>query len=483
MEPPTDEERDNTFHNRAVFTPVKQLLDQLTDGVFLRNEVGEVVVNAALARILGISGDEPLDHQEFVALLCGLCSEESRTALENLLNGESGGEVLCRVAKDQWEGETIQVTLTPCPIFPRSLHWGVIVIKREGLGASTEQLHALALMKAVLDGISDAILIVDENSLTIQKVNRSALRVFRAHNSQLIGKPIRELFRNPSRADEIVPSLDIRLRALGSLHIDTDMVRMDGEVFPSLISISPIEDPRGYRLALLWVISDVSHRVFLNRSHYELETRYRHLFNRIGDPTFIIDAGDGTILDCNQAAEEHLGYSRTQLLKMKVTDITPLERLEGMKQDLSQVKPGEGATFEGINLTRTGEKIPVMVTTVATELHGKKVFIATTRDVSAQKALEAQKLEMEKLKSIRQTAGGLVHEISQPLQALMTLTDILENLPPDRWNSADLINRLRTNVDRLSQLANNIKKLTSTDVKTYIEGVEIIKLEGEQNKP
>ncbi|MFN3820819.1 MAG: histidine kinase dimerization/phospho-acceptor domain-containing protein, partial [bacterium] len=121
---------------------------------------------------------------------------------------------------------------------------------------------------------------------------------------------------------------------------------------------------------------------------------------------------------------------------------------------------------------------PVMVSTVATDLYGKKVYITSTRDISVQKELEAQRLETERLNSVRQTAGGLAHELSQPLQALISLTDILERIPPDQWDTNTLVERLKVNVNRIIDLLKRMRSITSVESRMYISGEEIIDLGG-----
>ncbi|MFN3821949.1 MAG: PAS domain-containing protein, partial [bacterium] len=343
---------------------ISHLLDQFDQGTFIRRADGTVILNSRLRRLLGVSQAENIIWEELKSLLLKACGEggtsEDQEGLRDLLDNPQGGQLIVPLSTFPQTIRRCRILVTPLCFKESDVWWGVIVPEVEEPGGFlSDQWNALSLMNAILDGISDAIFVVEEKTLTIQRCNKAASQIFRIPPHQLVGKPIRSFFANPQKLDDLAPHLEVRLRALGSLHMDTELVRMDGEQFSALCSITGVYDARGYQMAFLWVVSDVSHHVFLNRSHYELETRYRLLFNRIADPTLIIDAQTGQILDCNVAAEQHLGYTRAELIKLTANDVTPSERIEGMKRDFDRIKSGEGSTFEGVNLTKSGKKIPV----------------------------------------------------------------------------------------------------------------------------
>ncbi len=119
--------------------------------------------------------------------------------------------------------------------------------------------------------------------------------------------------------------------------------------------------------------------------------RYRALFEIAGDALFIENDRD-EILDVNQQACELLGYSREELLAMKVTDIQAPECRgtpgEVLSQEMSQYK---GKPFEVMDLHKDGTPIPVEVTNRRLDEAG--LYLSIVRDIRERKAAEQSRQE------------------------------------------------------------------------------------------
>jgi PAS domain S-box-containing protein len=71
----------------------------------------------------------------------------------------------------------------------------------------------------------------------------------------------------------------------------------------------------------LGVYQDISERKRMEDALRESEERYRDLYANAPNAYFSISAVDGSILNCNAAAERLLGYSKDSMLKMKAFDL------------------------------------------------------------------------------------------------------------------------------------------------------------------
>ena len=82
----------------------------------------------------------------------------------------------------------------------------------------------------------------------------------------------------------------------------------------------------------------------------------------------------------------------------------------------------------------------------------------TLQDVTEQKRLQQQLIELKKLEAIGQMASGVAHEVRNPLNAILTVTEALFRVP-DLRKKPELepyIRHIRTQVERLALLMNEL---------------------------
>jgi PAS domain S-box-containing protein len=170
-----------------------------------------------------------------------------------------------------------------------------------------------------------------------------------------------------------------------------------GERVPVIVSAHPMfdeiskEGDNGHFVGGLLVITDITERVRMEQALRESEERYRTLFEQANDAIFL-EASDDRIVDVNHRACELLGYTRDELLKMKVADLQS-PRLRGPAgRALKNEMERQGAPpYETVNLHRDGTWIPVEVSTsrIASEEGGLR--LAIVRDIRERKRAEAER--------------------------------------------------------------------------------------------
>jgi signal transduction histidine kinase len=83
--------------------------------------------------------------------------------------------------------------------------------------------------------------------------------------------------------------------------------------------------------------------------------------------------------------------------------------------------------FEWLFRRRGGEDFPATVLLTKGEL-GDRVFLqANVRDITAQRNMEAQLLQAQKLESIGTLAGGVAHEINNPVNGIMGYAQLIRD--------------------------------------------------------
>ncbi len=137
----------------------------------------------------------------------------------------------------------------------------------------------------------------------------------------------------------------------------------------------------------------------VDRDLRECEKRFRQLLDRSVDAIFIHDER-GRILDCNSEACRSLGYTREELLKLSVRDFATNLISEEEKRSVGEetlwrrALSSEPGVVTGIHLgehrRKDGATFPVEVSVGAIDYRGRRLIVASARDVTERVKLEAQ---------------------------------------------------------------------------------------------
>jgi PAS domain S-box-containing protein len=158
--------------------------------------------------------------------------------------------------------------------------------------------------------------------------------------------------------------------------------------------------------------------------------KYRTLFEEAMDSIFVADAETGILMDCNRAATELVGRTKTQLIGKHQRILHPQQEIveKGTSRTFKQhVKEKEGQVLETQVITKRGEIREVAIKANLIELRGRKVLQGIFRDITERKQME---------KALRESEGNY-RNISKKMSGLMKSSAVL--LSP-----TDLRKRLQT---------------------------------------
>lgn len=146
----------------------------------------------------------------------------------------------------------------------------------------------------------------------------------------------------------------------------------------------------------------------------------RALFEGIDDAVLVHDLR-GKILDVNPAACRRLGYTREELLKLRVQDIDEPEFAADFEKRL-EVQMTEGSLrCEGKHRTKDGRVVLVDINTSAIEFRNKPCVLAVMRDITERKKAEQILVKQkELLRSILENMGDGVLVVDAREQLLLS---------------------------------------------------------------
>jgi two-component system cell cycle sensor histidine kinase/response regulator CckA len=119
----------------------------------------------------------------------------------------------------------------------------------------------------------------------------------------------------------------------------------------------------------------------------ERESEYKRLVDGMNDTVFVIDF-DGRFIEVNNTAVDVLGYSREELLAKGPTDIDPHLSAEEIGGLIEGMGMGETQVFETQHLKKSGDIIPVEVSSSLVTYHGEPAILSVVRDLTERKRVE-----------------------------------------------------------------------------------------------
>ncbi|HEX7705874.1 MAG TPA: response regulator [Thermoanaerobaculia bacterium] len=219
-------------------------------------------------------------------------------------------------------------------------------------------------------------------------------------------------------------------------HADAATVERAKLVAPYGYVVKPF-DHRDLRRSIELALSKAAgEREIMARSADDLwssEERYRLLVDAVQDYGINTIDSNGVITTWNSGAERMFGYEAAEVVGTSIqrlflpgaTDATDLEPLQSV---LDRVRSGERVERDEWRVRKDGSKFLARV--VRSPIFGRSgAFdgsVAVIRDVTRERALEADQLQTQKLEGLGKLAGGIAHDFNNMLMVIFSRCDILE---------------------------------------------------------
>ena len=188
------------------------------------------------------------------------------------------------------------------------------------------------------------------------------------------------------------------------------------------------------------------------------ENRFTALFEDSLDPIMITNL-EGVITDANRRAAEFFGYSRDELVSMRVTHLHRVRTDSLASGRYTPLLSGSAISYQTRITTHAGQEVPVEVHAKLIERGGAKFIHWIQHDLSDRVALEELRNDLMSM---------IVHDLRSPLGNIMSALDILRStLPGDDEMLNSLLSIAGRAAARLSRLVNSLldlRRLETGDV-------------------
>lgn len=165
----------------------------------------------------------------------------------------------------------------------------------------------------------------------------------------------------------------------------------------------------------------------------EAEERYRSIFDNNHAVMLLIDPENGQIIDANAAATKFYGWTIDTMKSMNISQINTLNFNE-IKEEMEKSAFENKSHFIFQHRKASDSIVDVEVHSGPIKLNKKVLIYSIVHDISESKKLESEKNEMEaqlrqqqKLEAIGTLAGGVAHEINNPINGIMNYAQLILN--------------------------------------------------------
>jgi len=298
------------------------------------------------------------------------------------------------------------------------------------------------LSASILEAIPDAVVAVNQQGVIIQ-VNSQTEALFGYTRDELIGQKIEMLVPDHQRGHHHQHREQFhrqpKIRRMGS-GLDLCGRRRDGTEVPVEISLSPVSTGDG--MIVLSVIRDISYRMRieeeLRRANEELDRRKsRELRDSQNRLALIVDSSqdaiigknlDGIVTHWNQGAEQIYGYTAQEMIGRPISVLAPKERVDEIPAILEKIRSGQRVEyFETLRITKDGRRLQVSVSVSPIHDADGVVIGASTiaRNITAQKKIEDQLRQSQKMEAVGRLAGGVAHDFNNLLAIVTACSELL----------------------------------------------------------
>jgi len=311
----------------------------------------------------------------------------------------------------------------------------------------------------ILAFIPSSILILD-SSLRVTFANRNFLVKSRKEDGEVLGKQIADVF---PLAILSYTDLEERLRKVCQTGRPFEGGEMEYRA-PGLAArvyfyrLTPLKDEEGRVARVILFMDDVTEKKNLGERVRQVERHLASVVESVHDLIVSLDAA-GAVMTWNRAAERLLGFSPAEVEKRQFADFflgADRPRLQSLLAELAS--EGTVREVETGMRAKGGQDLLISWRFSAMREEGGRVvaLVGVGRDLTEKRQLELRLIQSAKMAALGEMAGGIAHEIRNPLAIISSAAQILLKKGTDPEIRRECAEKIRAATNRAAAIIESL---------------------------
>ncbi len=351
------------------------------------------------------------------------------------------------------------------PFTPQDLRFAVLLADRLGASLysarlSTQMANREQFTTRILESVPSSLVVIDRN-LRVVSVNRNFLEKARRDVSSTVGRKIETVLPHALLAyTRLVQKVRDIIRTGTPLEGGKVAYRAPG--LPMRIyyyRLIPLKTGDTLENVML-LMDDVTERERLGE---EVRRAERHLASVVECADDLVMSLDpqGHIVSWNPAAERSSGFQAAEVKGRSLLSLCAAEHRPLMDEMLRRLVRGERVRSAEVDLlTADGQRLPIAwnCSPMFDDTAREASIVAVGRDQTEHRRLRVQLVESAKMASLGVMAGGIAHELRNPLAIISASVQLLLESPdsPEFRNACG--QRIHAATQRASLIIENLLK-------------------------
>ena len=249
--------------------------------------------------------------------------------------------------------------------------------------------NLLHLHGEITKNMMEGIYLISIDDGIIRYTNPKFESMFGYDSGEMLGKNVSIVNAPGDRIpEETRDTIVAILKKTGEWYGEVNNIKKDGTLFWCYANCSMFDHPE-YGKIIVAVHTDITERKQAEETLKENEDRYRQIYQFSPDSIIIHDL-DMNILDVNNKAVEEFGYSKKELLEMKVFELHPKTELKHSAQVLDVMKKKDMLNVEIKFLRKDSSVFLAEATPCKYTLRSKPIIHVVIRDITERKKAEEE---------------------------------------------------------------------------------------------
>lgn len=268
------------------------------------------------------------------------------------------------------------------------------------------------ILQTAIDGFY-----ISDNFGNFLKVNDAYCKMAGYSSSELLTMTVGEL-ESKKTHDEIIAHSNW-VRKQGHDRFETQHRRKDKTIIDVDVSVNYVPIEEGWYFTF---VRDITEYKKIQQAVRNSEQKYHNLFEYANDSIFVVDPGTRRFIEINEKAAEHLGYTKEELLKLKVDDINQPMTTELQNTIINSLEKTGNIIYEHAHRRKDGTIVPVEISSQVFRYDTNIVFQNFVRDITRRKETEEQLKQTVREKEA--LLKEIHHRIKNNLQVISSLLSL-----------------------------------------------------------